>query len=63
MPSPDDIARMKADLAVLEKARDTVADTSLRKVIGTWIEDAKKALAEAEGKIKKRSDSSLLWWD
>jgi hypothetical protein len=54
---------MKADLAVLEKARDTVADTSLRKVIGTWIEDAKKALAEAEGKIKKRSDSSLLWWD
>jgi hypothetical protein len=44
MLSPKDIARIKADLAMLEKARDNCADTGLRKVIDAWIEDAKETL-------------------
>jgi hypothetical protein len=50
MFSPADIAKMKADLAVLEKARDSLADSGIRKVIGGWIEDAKKTIAAAEAK-------------
>jgi hypothetical protein len=48
MYSPEDIAKMKADIAVLEKAYDSLADTGLRKVISVWIEVAKKTLAAAE---------------
>jgi hypothetical protein len=47
---PEDIAKMKADIAVLEKARDSLADAGLRKVLSVWIEDAKKTMAEAEGR-------------
>jgi hypothetical protein len=50
MFSPEDIAKMKADLAVLEKARDRLTDTGIREVIGDWIKDAKKTLAAAEAK-------------
>jgi hypothetical protein len=50
MFSPEDIAKMKADIAVLEKAHNSLADTGLRKVLRVWIEDAKKTLAEAEAK-------------
>jgi hypothetical protein len=39
---------MKADLAVLEKAHDSVSDTGIREIIRVWIEDAKKTLAAAE---------------
>jgi hypothetical protein len=49
MLSPDDIARKKADIAILEKARDNCFDTGLRQVIDAWIKDAeKKMAAEAE---------------
>jgi hypothetical protein len=50
MFSPTDIAKMKADLAVLENAHDKVNDTGLREIIRAWIEDAKKTLAVAEAK-------------
>ena len=47
MVSPEDIAKMKADIAVLEKARASLTDAGLRKVLSVWIEDAKKTLAES----------------
>jgi hypothetical protein len=47
MPSSADIARIKADLAMLEKARDSCTDGGLRKVIDAWIQDAMKTLANA----------------
>jgi hypothetical protein len=50
MYSPEDIAKMKADIAVLEKAHEGLADAGLRKVLSVWIEDAKKTLAEARGR-------------
>jgi hypothetical protein len=46
MQSPAVAVRAKADLEILEKARDGCADTGLRKVIETWIEEAKTQLAE-----------------
>ena len=46
MQSPAVVVRGKADLVVLEKARDVCADSGLRKVIEAWIEEAKKQLAE-----------------
>jgi len=52
MLSSQDIARIKADLAMPEKARDSCADSGLRKVIDAWIEDAKQTLA---GEAKKDS--------
>jgi hypothetical protein len=55
--SPEDIARMKADLAVLEKAHDSVSDTGIREIIRVWIEDAKKTLAAAEA---ERSSSVAI---
>jgi len=50
--SPEDIAKMKADIAVLQKAYDGLADAGLRKVLSVWIEDAKKTLAIAEATKK-----------
>ena len=46
MQSPAVVIGGKADLAVLEKARDVCADNGLRKVIEAWIEEAKKQIAE-----------------
>jgi hypothetical protein len=47
MLSPADKDRIEFDLTKLEKARDDCRDSGLRKVIETWIEEAKKSLAEA----------------
>jgi len=49
MLSPEDIARKKADIAILEKARDNCLDTGLRRVIDDWIKDAENKMA-AEAK-------------
>jgi hypothetical protein len=48
MYSPEDVAKMKADIAVLEKAHAALADPGLRKVLSVWVEDAKKTLAAEE---------------
>jgi hypothetical protein len=53
MPSSADIARIKADLTMLEKARDECVDSGLCKVIDAWIEDAKKTLVAEEKKYKQ----------
>jgi hypothetical protein len=49
MLSPEEIARKKADIAILEKARDNCFDTGLRQVIDDWIKDAENKMA-AEAK-------------
>lgn len=46
MQSPEVVVRAKADLEILEKARDGCVDTGLRRLIETWIEEAKAQLAE-----------------
>jgi hypothetical protein len=53
MPSSADIARIKVDLAMLEKARDSCIDGGLRKVIDAWIKDAKKTLTNTLESPKK----------
>jgi hypothetical protein len=50
MLSRADIARIKADLAILEKAYDSVTDSGVRQVIQDWIVEAKKKLAEGTKK-------------
>jgi hypothetical protein len=50
MLSRAEIARIKADLSILEKAYDSVTDSGIRQVISDWIEEAKKKLA---GGMKK----------
>jgi hypothetical protein len=45
MLSPGEIAKIKADIARLEKARDACADTGIRKLIEAWIEEQKQKLA------------------
>jgi hypothetical protein len=52
MLSSEDIARIKAGLMTLEKARDNCADSGVRKVIDAWIEAAKRPLI---GKTKNDS--------
>jgi hypothetical protein len=44
--SSADIARIKEDIAKLEKARDNCADTGIRSLIEAWIEAEKKKLAQ-----------------
>jgi hypothetical protein len=39
MLPPKEIARIKADIKKLEKARDECADSGIRKQIEAWIED------------------------
>jgi hypothetical protein len=47
MLSPAEKNKIKPELAELEKDRDRCTDSGLRKVIESWIEKAKKRLAEA----------------
>jgi hypothetical protein len=47
MLSPAEIARIKADIAALEKSRDSCADSGIRKVIEGRIEQQKKKLRES----------------
>jgi hypothetical protein len=46
MLSPAEIARIKADIAALEKSRASCADSGIRKVIETCLEQEKKKLRE-----------------
>jgi hypothetical protein len=46
MLSPADIARIKADIAVLEKALENCVDTGLRRQIEAWLAGQKMKLAE-----------------
>lgn len=57
MLSPEDIARIKAGLVTLEKARDNCADSGVRKVIDAWIEAAKRPLV---GKAKDQKEQMTV---
>jgi hypothetical protein len=50
--SPEDIARKRADIAILETARDNCFDNGLRQVIEAWIKDAENKMA---AEVKKDS--------
>jgi hypothetical protein len=41
MLHPEEIARIKAAITRLEKARDECADSGIRKLIEAWIEERK----------------------
>jgi hypothetical protein len=43
---PEEIARIKADIERLEKAREDCADSGIRKLIEAWIEEHKKKLEQ-----------------
>jgi hypothetical protein len=45
MLSLQDIAKIKADIAVLEKARDSGNDSGIRSLIEAWIAQQKKKLS------------------
>jgi len=49
MLSPEDIARQKADIAILDNARDNCFDAGLRQVIDDWIKNTENTMA-AEAK-------------
>jgi hypothetical protein len=44
MLSREELAKIRADIAKLEKARDNCADTGIRSLIEAWIEAEKKKL-------------------
>jgi hypothetical protein len=44
MLSPEEIAKIKADIKVLEKARDKSRDKPIRELIESWVEEHKQAL-------------------
>jgi hypothetical protein len=46
MLSPEDVERIKAALATLEKARERCTDSGLQKLIDDWIIEVKKELAD-----------------
>jgi hypothetical protein len=46
MLSPEDVERIKAALATLEKARERCTDSGLQKLIDDWIIEVKKKLAD-----------------
>jgi hypothetical protein len=46
MLSPEEIARIKADIKRLDKAREECADSGIRKLIEAWIGDQKKKLEQ-----------------
>ena len=46
MPSPDEIAQIKAEVERLEKHREQCSDSGIRKRIEAWIEAEKKKLAK-----------------
>jgi len=46
MLPPKEIARIKADIEKLEKARDECADIGIREQIEDWIEEQKRKLQE-----------------
>jgi hypothetical protein len=46
MLPPEEIARIKADIKSLEKARDECADSGIRKQIEAWIAEQKRKLQE-----------------
>jgi len=47
MLSPGEIARIRAEIARLEKARDESADSGIQKQIEAWIHELKQKLASA----------------
>jgi hypothetical protein len=50
MLSPGDIARIKGEIARLEKAFKESTDDGIRKAITAWIADLKRELAEGTKK-------------
>jgi hypothetical protein len=50
MLSPADIARIKADIAALEKALEGCTDSGIRERIQGWIKEAQKKLGENDKK-------------
>jgi hypothetical protein len=44
MLSPEEIATIKADIKVLEKALDEIRDAPVRELIQGWIEEQKQKL-------------------
>jgi hypothetical protein len=45
MPSPGEIAQIRAEIKRLEKARDDCTDSGIRERIEAWIVERKNALA------------------
>jgi hypothetical protein len=45
MLSRAEIAKIKAEIEALEKARENCTDSGIRKLIDAWIEEQKKKLA------------------
>jgi hypothetical protein len=45
---PGEIAKIKADISRLEKARDECVDTGIRKLIEAWIEEQEQKLASGK---------------
>ena len=48
MLSPDDIQRIRTDLAELETAREQCTDSGIQRLIDDWILEAKEKLAQAQ---------------
>jgi hypothetical protein len=46
MPSPKEIAKIRAEIVRLEKAREQCADSGIRKLIEAWIEEKKQKLRQ-----------------
>jgi len=44
MLSSAEIARIKADIAMLEKAHESCTDTGIRKIIESWVREQKDKL-------------------
>ncbi len=48
MLSPAEMAKIKADIERLEKARDECIDTGIRKLIEAWIEEQKQKVVSGK---------------
>jgi hypothetical protein len=46
MLSPEEIAKIRADIVRLEKAREACAHSGIRKLIEDWIEEQKQKLRQ-----------------
>jgi hypothetical protein len=50
---PGDIAKIKADIARLEKVREGCVDSGIRELIEAWIKEQKEKLASEQSKRKR----------